>query len=160
MIEKVISGGQTGADIAGLRAAKECKIATGGLMPRGFRTLDGSKPEYAELYGVEETIREDYGYRTDWNVKHSDATIRFAVDFESPGEKRTLKAIKRFNKPHLDVFVPIMMSALGDSPYSIHYWIKVGGYKVINIAGNSERTAPGIEAMVYHHLVEVFSYAE
>jgi len=35
----VISGGQCGVDVAALRAAKSCGLRTGGMMPRGFRTL-------------------------------------------------------------------------------------------------------------------------
>lgn len=50
MIEKVISGAQTGADVAGLKAAKACDILTGGFIPKRYKTLDGPKPEYEELY--------------------------------------------------------------------------------------------------------------
>ncbi|HJT77421.1 MAG TPA: putative molybdenum carrier protein, partial [Gemmataceae bacterium] len=39
MLERVISGGQTGADQAGLAAAKACGIPTGGWMPKGFLTV-------------------------------------------------------------------------------------------------------------------------
>jgi hypothetical protein len=38
MIERVISGGQTGADQAGWRAARAAGIPTGGFMPKGFLT--------------------------------------------------------------------------------------------------------------------------
>jgi len=40
--EKVISGGQTGADQAGLVAAARFAIPTGGWMPHGFETAEGS----------------------------------------------------------------------------------------------------------------------
>src|SRR3954453_21838055 len=52
MLERVISGGQTGADLAGWRAARAAGIATGGWMPRGFWTEAGERPEFAELYGA------------------------------------------------------------------------------------------------------------
>ena len=45
LVWKVISGGQTGADHAGLRAAKDSGINTGGTAPRNFMTEEGSKPE-------------------------------------------------------------------------------------------------------------------
>jgi hypothetical protein len=35
MLERVISGGQTGADQAGLAAAKRLGVPTGGFMPKG-----------------------------------------------------------------------------------------------------------------------------
>jgi hypothetical protein len=48
MIERVIAGGQTGADQAGWRAARASGIATWGFMPLGFLTEDGPRPEFAE----------------------------------------------------------------------------------------------------------------
>jgi RNA polymerase sigma factor (sigma-70 family) len=42
MVRKVISGGQTGADQAGLFAAEAFGIETGGWMPKGFLTLAGN----------------------------------------------------------------------------------------------------------------------
>ena len=47
MLERVISGGQTGADQAGWRAARAFGIPTGGAMPKGFLTEDGPCPEFA-----------------------------------------------------------------------------------------------------------------
>ena len=40
-VTRVISGGQTGADIAGLKIAKELDIQTSGFLPRDFWTEDG-----------------------------------------------------------------------------------------------------------------------
>lgn len=50
-LRRVISGGQCGVDVAALRAAKRAGLQTGGTMPRGWRTLDGPRPEYAAEYG-------------------------------------------------------------------------------------------------------------
>ena len=44
MLEPVISGGQTGADQAGLRAAQACGIPTGDQAPRGWLTEAGPAP--------------------------------------------------------------------------------------------------------------------
>jgi hypothetical protein len=52
MLECVISGFQTGADIAGIFAARDHGIPAGGAVPRGFLTEDGPRPDYAELYGA------------------------------------------------------------------------------------------------------------
>lgn len=46
MIELVLSGGQTGADLGGLRAARACGIPTGGWAPRGWLTEVGWLVEY------------------------------------------------------------------------------------------------------------------
>ncbi|MFZ8324119.1 YpsA SLOG family protein, partial [Staphylococcus aureus] len=40
-LKKVISGGQTGADQAGLRAGKAAGLETGGMVPKGCLTDDG-----------------------------------------------------------------------------------------------------------------------
>ena len=40
MLKKIISGGQTGADLAGLEAASYLGIHTGGKMPLGFSEKD------------------------------------------------------------------------------------------------------------------------
>ena len=68
MVEKIISGGQSGADRAGRRAAKAYGITTGGAMPKGFLTEDGPRPDYAELYGAVELPPASYPERTRRNV--------------------------------------------------------------------------------------------
>ena len=45
MIRKVISGGQTGVDRAGLDAAVNAGIPIGGYCPKGRRAEDGVIPE-------------------------------------------------------------------------------------------------------------------
>jgi hypothetical protein len=40
--KKVISGGQTGADLTGLEEAHKRGIPTGGTVPKGCRTESGS----------------------------------------------------------------------------------------------------------------------
>jgi Circularly permutated YpsA SLOG family len=52
MLERVISGGQIGADRAGWWAAKAAGIPTGGAMPLRFLAEDGRHPEFAEEFGA------------------------------------------------------------------------------------------------------------
>ena len=51
MVERVVSGGQTGADQAGPRVARVCGVRTGGWGPRGWLTEDGPTPWLAD-YGL------------------------------------------------------------------------------------------------------------
>jgi hypothetical protein len=44
MLERIITGGQTGADQAGWRVAQAFGIRTGGGRPRGFLTEEGPRP--------------------------------------------------------------------------------------------------------------------
>ncbi len=98
MLTKVISGGQTGVDIAALRAAKAVGLETGGWMPMGFKTEAGPRPEYADLYGMRETDSTGYPDRTERNVEWADCTILFALRMDSPGAKATEKAVARAGK--------------------------------------------------------------
>jgi hypothetical protein len=150
-LERVISGGQTGADRAGLVAARAAGLATGGWMPRGFRAHDGPHPEFADLYGLRETAGARYPPRTALNVKHSCGTLRFATSWDSPGEVLTRAACDRHRKPHLDV------SPGGPlTPADVVGWVVGNDIRVLNVAGNSERTSPGIQEWVVDFLGEVF----
>src|SRR5262245_47209500 len=138
-LERVISGGQTGADRAGLVAAKAAGIATGGWMPKGFRAQDGPRPEFAELYGVKEHASARYPPRTALNVKQSDATLRFATDWDSPGEVLTQQMCNRYARPQLEI-----TPGGSIAPADVVEWLVRNNVRVLNVAGNAERTSPGI----------------
>lgn len=152
MISKIISGGQTGADRAALIVASEIGIETGGYMPLGFLALDGYHPEFSELYGIKQHSSPKYPPRTALNVKESDGTIRFATNFNSPGEKLTLKMIQQYKKPYFDIDLnnPKDFEELKD-------WILENNIKILNIAGNTELKSPGIQKFVYDYLIKFFS---
>ncbi|MBN9118591.1 MAG: hypothetical protein J0I06_05465 [Planctomycetes bacterium] len=151
LLERVISGGQTGADRAALVAAKAAGLATGGWMPKGFRAQDGPRPEFAELYGIREHASDRYPPRTALNVKGADATLRFATDWDSPGEVLTRRMCERYCRPQLEVTPggPI-------APADVVDWLVRNKVRVLNVAGNAERTSPGITAFVTEFLGEVF----
>lgn len=151
MINKVISGGQTGADIAGLKAAKLAGIETGGHAPKGYRTQTGSNYELRDEFGLKEHKSWKYQPRTEENVKNSDGTIRIASNFNSAGEKCTLKFINNYFKPKLDLNI----NDLPD-PSEVLNWIKRNKIHILNIAGNSEKTSPGIEKKAMWFLFKVF----
>jgi hypothetical protein len=148
---KLVSGGQNGADLAGLIVAKKFGITTGGWIPKGFKTLNGPKPEYAILYGIQEHSAVTYPPRTYANVKDSDGTIRFAFDFTSAGEVLTKKAIDQYKKPYIDVDV------LNPIPsQNVAGWIVENNIGVLNVAGNSEKSFSGIGIFVQEYLEDVF----
>jgi hypothetical protein len=152
-LRKVISGAQTGADIAGLETAKKFEFETGGVMPFGYKTLDGPKPEYKTLYGVTVTTSSSYVPRTRKNVKDADATIRLAFDFSSRGEKCTLKAIQDYKRPHFDV-------DLSDPPpiEDVVKWLDENNVEVLNVAGNAEQTSTGTYAAAKKYLEALFEH--
>jgi hypothetical protein len=158
-LRKVISGGQVGADIAGVAIAKEMGFKTGGHMPTGFLTQRGKKPGYAWMYQMRDDC-PDYRTRTHRNVQAADATIRLCVDFNTPGEYCTLAAIRHYKKPHLDIFMENEWYAGGGNwekqidPYEVAYWIVSNGIEVLNIAGNGKKW---LEVPVYYYLQSVFN---
>lgn len=157
MIEKVISGGQIGADIAGLRAAQEWKLKTGGTAPKGFRTLNGRNYELGSKYGLIEHTDWRYPPRTRKNVQDSDGTVRFAIDFASAGERATLRDIKAAGKPYIDV--PIVRdSETGQltttvSVSEVAAWVRLHDVRVLNVAGNGKEE---IESLVQTFLMFMF----
>ena len=97
-IQKVISGGQTGADQGGLMAAWERGIPTGGWTPAEFRTNLGPNP-LLEVLGLETTSQRGYQHRTCLNVQEADATILFGFDLTSPGSQLTYREAVATGKP-------------------------------------------------------------
>ena len=72
MIEKIVSGGQTGADRAGLETTIELDIPHGGWIPKGRKTEGGGFPE---KYHLKEMPTGGYAARTEQNVPDSDGTL-------------------------------------------------------------------------------------
>ena len=73
MMEKIISGAQTGVDRAGLDAAMRLNIPTGGWCPAGRLAEDGTIPE--KYNTLQETTSSDYVVRTERNVRDADLTL-------------------------------------------------------------------------------------
>jgi hypothetical protein len=71
-IERIVSGGQTGADRAALDWAIEHDIPHGGWCPKGRWAEDG---RIGDRYQLRETPSVDLSERTEWNVRDSDATL-------------------------------------------------------------------------------------
>lgn len=150
---KVISGGQTGVDQAALSAAKEAGLFTGGWMPYGWMTLEGVREDFRELYGMQECPEQGYGPRTDWNARDSDVTLRIAKNFGSAGERCTLSAIRRHGKTHVDISAKKLAGA---DPGLMVDWLIKRKVTTLNVAGNSETTAPGIYGAARAFLLAVF----
>ena len=155
MLQCICSGGQTGADLGALIAAKQFGIETSGWAPRGWITEKGPKPEYEQLYGLKEhkpvigLVSDHIAYvlRTGANVRDSQGTIRFASDWKSNGEKCTLKHIKAYGRPYIDVDVknPIPIE-------EVTFWITDNNIQILNVAGNRESKSLGIGSFVTNYM--------
>lgn len=142
---KIVSGGQTGADRAGLEAGRFLGIETGGYCPKDCRTERG--PDRSLLdFGLLPTASGSYTQRTLLNIQHSDATVIFG-NLESSGSKQTVEHCVRLSKPHLK----------NPTPFELREFVRVNGIKTLNVAGNRESRNPGIFEQVYETMIEAFA---
>lgn len=145
----VVSGGQTGADQAGLRAAKACGLKTGGYMPKGFFTEDGNSPFLGVQYGLVETDTSDYLERTELNVMISDGTVVFGN--RSRGSNLTEELCRQQGKPCL--WLKEYQSK--NAPMLFRLWLRRNKVVTLNVAGNRESRSRGIGVAVERFLIDV-----
>jgi hypothetical protein len=150
---KIISGGQTGADRAGLDFAIANDLDHGGYCPRGRRSEDGVIPTH---YRMIETTDWKYRTRTIFNVREADATIIFNQGRDlSTGCALTVQSAKTERKPCLLLrdFTVADKSAQEQHARLVIAFIARHRPAVLNIAGNREESAPGISAHVMGTMV-------
>jgi Circularly permutated YpsA SLOG family len=138
MLEKIISGGETGANQAGWRAAKAFGVTAGGWMPKGFLTDQGPHPELAEQFAAAELPTDSEPARTERNVQDSDATLWFG-ETTTAGAQATVGACHRFGKTCMPVY-----PGASFEPSHVARWIVDHKIKTLNVAGNREAEEPGI----------------
>jgi hypothetical protein len=110
----------------------------------------------------------DYPGRTRDNVAESDATIAFALDFNSPGEVLTKQYCDKYHKPYIPVDLLIITNKDIEVIISVLQKYEV---KTLNVAGNSIYTIAKaipkrpeaskqsiIDKVVYNTLTSVFTY--
>lgn len=148
--EKVISGGQTGVDRAGLDAALACGIAIGGYMPKGARAEDGSVPSF---YNLSETDTRSYSGRTERNVLEADATLILYNTKPAGGTLLTQKLCRTHMKPVL----ALDLTATANPISVIRVFLNSARPRVLNIAGPRESKAPGVHYAAYTLLCAVFT---
>lgn len=137
------SGGQTGADRAGLDWAIDHGLRHGGFCPKGRRSEDGKIPNKYQLTEIDSHY---YTTRTELNVKSSDATIIFTLEsFLEGGSKQTAQFAENSGKPWLHVHPHMNIEALKT-------FIEFYECDRINIAGRRESKAPGIYWFTYNSL--------
>ncbi len=130
MLKKIISGGQTGADQAGLDAAIKNSIPHGGAIPKGRMTENGV---LSEKYKLEEMTAKSYPKRTEKNVMDSDGTVIFTHGKLTGGSLLTHKKAVENGKPviHLDLLtVDIEQAGAALSQFIID-----NNIEVLNVAG-------------------------
>lgn len=152
-LEKIVSGGQTGADRAALDVAIALGIATGGWVPHGRRSEDGRIP--VRYSGLIETDTESYQTRTALNVRDSDATLIFSFGEPTSGTALTLKLAQSSGKPFLAVDLESLSQE--EAAGRVREWLVDTGVRVLNVAGPRESGEPRITAAVTSVLTEALA---
>jgi len=145
---RIVSGGQTGADQAGLDWAISHGVSNGGWCPRGRRSEDGP---IDPAYQLVETPSRKYLERTEWNVRDSDATAIFTLDQDlDGGSRRTSDFAARLGKPWIHL-------RPGVHPRFLARFLSARAVKTLNIAGKRESAQPGIHQFVMTFLSEALA---
>ena len=144
---KVISGGQTGVDRAGLDAGIEIGLPIGGYVPKGRLAEDGQVPD---KYPMTETGSKDYKERTKRNVLESDGTLIINIGPMVSGTALTARIALELNKPLMIVQLDqtCQTSAVID-------WLDENQIQILNIAGPRESKIPGIYEQTKMFLIKV-----
>jgi hypothetical protein len=139
LITEIISGGQTGADRAGLDWAIAHEIPHSGWCPRGRKAEDG---EISSTYQLNETESEGYLQRTRRNIENSDGTLILNLGRLDGGSLRTEHLAAKICKPSLTLHLDSgEWAELRDETIC---WLKLNGISRLNIAGPRESKRPGI----------------
>jgi hypothetical protein len=133
---KIVSGGQTGADRAGLDAAMQLGIACDGWCPKGRRAEDGAIPD---RYPLQETASRDYRQRTRMNIIDSDGTLIITERQASGGTALTVEIARQNGKPLLVVDLRFPPSS-----EEVAKWMDDNDIETLNVAGPRESECPGI----------------
>lgn len=143
-VEKIVSGGQTGADRGALEFAVESDIPHEGYVPKGRRAEDGQVPEQFKLT---ETSTVEYRPRTVLNVRLADMTAIF-MDSKvkrSRGTATTLTIVQSLKKPHVVLHVD---KGVELNAKELVNAISLHRPKSLNVAGHRESHSPGLQSYV------------
>lgn len=163
-LQKVVSGGQTGADRAGLEAAHGVGLATGGFAPQGFLTSDGADTTLKSKFGLQQiplpggkrnsvSVAQMYVQRSIKNVDTSDVTIAFRLK-ESTGTDKTIGYCQtqkwqvvsngaKTKNPYRHCLVITDVSDVTEAAERILEFISTHNPRVINICGHRDDTTAG-----------------
>ena len=149
-LEKIISGGQTGADRAALCWAIEHQVPHGGWCPLGRAAEDGA---ILKRFDLEETPSEGYAQRTEWNVRDSDATVIFSISRTlTGGSKLTEDLARKWKRP----FLHLSLNGSENAAQILNDFLDQYFIRTLNIAGPRDSTEPGIGDFVQEVLSEAY----
>ena len=139
MFEKIISGGQTGADRAALDVALKLGIDHGGYIPLGRRSEAGPVPNRYQLIEMDS---ESYPDRTAKNVVEGDGTVIVSHGPLDGGSALTRKLAQTHGKPF--IHIDLIQATKFDAALELADWIHTQSIRVLNVAGPRASKDPKI----------------
>jgi Circularly permutated YpsA SLOG family len=145
VLVKIISGGQTGADMGALVAARELGLESGGSAPKGWLTENGPQEGLLQSFGLIECDEGGYPIRTSQNVANSDGTL-LVGPYQTGGSRLTYEVAKQLKKPLFLAAWPKPPDMAQDALRIEEFrdWLERYDIKTLNVAGNRESETPGI----------------
>ena len=176
-LKKIISGGQNGADLGGLKGGKSAGLKTGGTAPKDYKTrpknvdidsnsCDAGKQAAQELieYGLKQHTSSSYPPRSRSNVDNSDGTVAFkdpritswgtqlTITYAETGRWRG-KKYREITKP---VLILSPRDKIVDNAEKLKAFILKNNIQTLNVAGQREHSCRGIENHVSKVIQEAY----
>jgi len=130
MVNKIISGGQTGADRAALDVAIKLGISHGGWIPKGRLTENGMLDD---KYHLKEMETANYNKRTEQNVIDSAGTLIISHGKLTGGSDHTRDMVLRHGRPWLHI--DLNKTESFQAAKQIRSWLAEHEIEVLNVAG-------------------------
>ena len=159
MIERMVSGGQTGVDRAALDVSIDLNICHGGWCPKGRIDEAGIIPiKYEGLIEISGNFideKENYNARTKLNIIHSDGTLIIVPSLPIPshiqdGTVLTMKEVEEQGKPFIIIGLD---ETTEDNIAKCMEWVYENSIKELNFAGPRESVCPGIYDSTFSFLM-------
>lgn len=148
MIKRIISGGQTGADRAGLDFAIWHDVPHGGGCPKGRLAEDGV---IERRYQLQEASTKSYPQRTEKNVQDSDGAVIFTLLSKlTGGSKKTAEFAAKHGKPWIHLHPGYDVEA------QFLKFIDTNNIQTLNIAGSRASKEPEVFQFVKRTLERAF----
>ena len=149
IVERIVSGGQTGVDQGALLAAIDLQIEHGGWCPKGRICEDG---QISLRFQLKECHSSKYSIRTEQNVIDSDGTLILYRNRLSAGSALTRRMAIKQRRP-----LEMVDFSIGYDFAQVRNWLIANEVKSLYIAGPRECSEPGICQQVHGFLHELLA---
>lgn len=149
LLDRIVSGGQTGVDRAALDVAIALEIPHGGWCPLGRLAEDGPIPD---CYQLEEHPSPKYADRTKRNVIDSDATLVLYGSILEGGTLKTFMFAGTLGQPCLK----IRLTHPGRLE-RVREWLVSNRVRTLNVAGPRASKEPEIYQCAFDYLMKLLT---